>query len=731
MLKPFPFKYNHHWANSSAFSALVHTVWNDPRFLRESNPQSRLVWKLTILKAHTKSWSKQKKVAEEITLNKLELEITRLIQKSTSTALSLEDEVSLKAVEENRNNILLEDEKSWRIRSRATWLKWGDSNSKFFHKVANLNRNRKLIWSIENDNVGTIRGQEALKKEATYFFELLFKSNYELNMPAKVSTASLFSSYVTASEAAGLYNPVTLTELKNNLSLLKKEKSPGPDGWTVEFFSHFFDLVGSDLLLMVEDARIKGKISSSLNSTFLVLIPKKDNPSSFNDFRPISLCNLVYKLISKVISTQIKPVLERCLSSEQLGFLKGRRIHDAIGVARECIHSIFQKKQKALVMKIDLKHAFDSIDWDFLRLILLSVGFGIKFTDWIMSCISSANLSVLINGEASRFFKSERGLLQGCPLSPYLFILVLEGPSLHLSKNVVEHHITSIKVSNLHKIVHLMFVDDIILLSKADVTEWTALLDILQLFCTASGLSIHPMKSIVHYWDLSASDLSTLKGFIPSSFFDLSLGFRYLGYRLKPGASSATDWTWLVSSFERKIGFWCNKWLSLGGRLILVKTVLQSLVVYWMLLERIPAKIITMLRRLSFNFLWNDQAGNRRFHLCNWQTLSRPKREGGWGLKNLSIFNKALLACSFWRAISIDNIWHRVIKDKYLGAKPLSFWLRRTHLIQSLDSPFWKGLVSSSQVILHWLRWSPGSGKDINLGRDKLIGLDDLSILSL
>jgi hypothetical protein len=316
---------------------------------------------------------------------------------------------------------------------------------------------------------------------------------------------------------------------------------------------------------MVEDSLIKGKISRSLNSTFLVLIPKENNSISFNDFRPISLCNLIYKIISKVISNRIKLFLERSLSAEHLGFLKGRIIRDAIGVAHESIHNIKQKNQKALILKLDLKKAFDNIDWDFLRLILHTVGFGDKFTDWIMSCVSSANFRVLINGEATRFFKSERGLRQGCPLSPYLFILIMEGLSLLLSKSFSEHCITGIKVSNLIKIVHLMFVDDILLMSKADLAEWLAILDILQCFCSISGLSINPSKSTVHYWGLSEAELSCLKYSIPFSFFDLKKGFRYLGYQLKLGASSSNDWSCLVAILERRIGFWCNKQLSLGG----------------------------------------------------------------------------------------------------------------------------------------------------------------------
>jgi retron-type reverse transcriptase len=245
------------------------------------------------------------------------------------------------------------------------------------------------------------------------------------------------------------------------------------------------------------------------------LIPKENNVVSFNDFRPISLCNLIYKLVSKVIANRLKPFLEKSLSPEQLGFLKGRRIQDAIATAHECIHSIKQKNLKALIMKIDLKKAFDCIDWAFLRLILHAAGFGDKFTDWILACVTSANFAVLINGEATNFFNSERGLRQGCPLSPYLFILVMESLSLLLSKSIADQKISGIKVSRFIKIFHLMFVDDILLLTKAEPSEWLVILDILQVFCTATGLSINPTKSSVHFWGVSEAELLLLKGTIP------------------------------------------------------------------------------------------------------------------------------------------------------------------------------------------------------------------------
>jgi ribonuclease HI len=185
-----------------------------------------------------------------------------------------------------------------------------------------------------------------------------------------------------------------------------------------------------------------------------------------------------------------------------------------------------------------------------------------------------------------------------------------------------------------------------------------------------------------------------------------------------------------VTHFEKRINFWCNKWLSLGGRYILVKSVLESLLLYWMSLEKIPNKIHILLRRLIFNFLWNSHPGHYRFHLCNWTELTKPRRYGGWGLMNLPLFNTALLVSSFWRAVSIDGIWHRIIADKYLGSRPLACWIRKPVFQLRSISSFWKGLVTSNPVILHWLVWNPGDGTEVRLGCDKILGLGDRSLLS-
>ena len=127
-------------------------------------------------------------------------------------------------------------------------------------------------------------------------------------------------------------------------------------------------------MAVVEESRQRGEVIRSLNSTFLALFWKVNKPTSFGDFKPIALCNLCYKIIAKLIANRIRPILSRSLSGEQLGFLKGRQILDAIGTAHECLHSIKTKKLKALILKLDLKKAYDCINWDFFKIDIIANG---------------------------------------------------------------------------------------------------------------------------------------------------------------------------------------------------------------------------------------------------------------------------------------------------------------------------------------------------------------------
>ena len=163
---------------------------------------------------------------------------------------------------------------------------------------------------------------------------------------------------------------VNMQEIQSILSLSKNDKIPGPDGISIEVYRSLFDVLGEDILRVVEDSQKLGKIPAVFNTTFIALIPKTDQPKTFDDFRPISLCNYIYKIISKIISTRIKKVLGGYISNEQFGFFPGRQIHDAVGVIQEGMHSIHSKGSKSVVLKIDLSKAYDRVSWTYLHVIL-------------------------------------------------------------------------------------------------------------------------------------------------------------------------------------------------------------------------------------------------------------------------------------------------------------------------------------------------------------------------
>jgi hypothetical protein len=168
-----------------------------------------------------------------------------------------------------------------------------------------------------------------------------------------------------------------------------------------------------------------------------------------------------------------------------------------------------------------------------------------------------------------------------------------------------------------------------------------------------------------------------LKELLPFEVKPIDDGFKYLGFFLKPNCYTRADWNWLEKKFEKIILNWSHRWLSLGGRVILVKVVLESIYVYWISLAKIPKSVLNNIRRRMFSFLWTGKKVNEGMHLISWKKLAKPKKTGGWGIKIYFSFGKALAAKSLWRCLMVPGLWHEVIIKKYLKKKTVEEWFRQ------------------------------------------------------
>ena len=208
---------------------------------------------------------------------------------------------------------------------------------------------------------------------------------------------------------------------------------------------------------------------------------------------------------------------------------------------------------------------------DFPRIIASSDQHTSDGVNWIMGCVSSACFAVLVNGTPTDFFPASRGIRQRCPLSPLLFILIIESLSRIILKAHLVGHITGYQYTPDLSITHLLFVDDVLLFGIGTVGEWKAYKEALDLFCSTTGMVVSIKKSSFLFQFVDLDIKNEIVDFLPYSMVHISEGFKYLGFRLKPLGYRSSDWNWLVERFEMKINHWSFKLLSLGGRVILIK----------------------------------------------------------------------------------------------------------------------------------------------------------------
>ena len=431
-------------------------------------------------------------------------------------------------LEELKKWVLFE-EILWRQKSREIWLKEGDRNTKFFHKMANSHKKHNEMTGLKIDGIWHREGQDMQQGIVNAFQTLLsdprdWKPNLE----------GLTFSKLENQEPAVLELPFSKEEVFRALHELNGEKTYGPDGYTAAFWQFSWDTIKDDVMTTFRDFFSTGKFVKSLNSTFIVMVPKKEGANNFKDFRLISLVGSLYKLIAKVLANRLKKVMSRLVSKAQNAFLEGRQILDATLIANEIIDSMVRKKEKGVLCKLDVEKAYDKLNWKFLLLVLKEMGFGNKWMGWIQWCISTSSFSVIINGSPTGYFKSTSGLRQGNPLSPYLFVLGMEVFSLLSDKAkrggyLLGYNIRS-RNGEITNVSHLLFVDDTLVFYKDSEYEMLYLSWVLLYFEALSRLRVNLDKSVilpvgnVENLNQLASDLGYRVGSLPSTYLGLPLG---------------------------------------------------------------------------------------------------------------------------------------------------------------------------------------------------------------
>lgn len=385
----------------------------------------------------------------------------------------------------------------------------------------------------------------------------------------------------------------TQEEAWNTIRDLPPDRAPGPDGFVGAFYQRAWPIIKHDLMavmlkLYVEDGRGFGR----LNRAHIVLIPKKADAEEIGDFRPISLTHSATKLFAKMLANRAQRRMKELVAANQSAFITGRNLHDNFLLVRQVARKIYARKEAGVFLKLDISRAFDSIAWPFLFDVLRNKGFGQKWLAWISILLKTSTTRVVVNGIPGRSFTHVKGLRQGDPISPLLFVIALDVLTKIMNKAAMEGVVSSYTgITPTQRLS--IFADDVALFVRPTDGDLSFVRAALQAFGDASGLKVNYSKSSAVLIRGDVADQQRV-----ASMLQCSIGAfpcKYLGLQLAINQLSRTDWQPMLDKAKRCVPAWQRGMIQKPGRLILVKSIISARPIHSFMVMDAPAWVFEKL----------------------------------------------------------------------------------------------------------------------------------------
>ena len=556
----------------------------------------------------TKDYSKHLANQSKARLKVVEVKITTLEKKLAMINLKADNAVQLIEIVNVKLDIWKKEYANFNrqrvqgqiLRSKSHWTELAEKNTKYFFGLEKCKSKAKTMMKLEVEGA-VITDPDLILHEQENFYRKLYTKDSKVRFNWVNNT----DRKLNETQKILMDSEITVEEIAQAIKQMPSNKTPGPDGLSANFFKMFFGRFKLILLNAYQEAFSMGRLHFTARFGYLSLIPKGDKSRKFlKDWRLIALLNTEYKILSKVFANQLKMVIDDLINEDQCGFIKGRNITTNIRLMFDILEYTWAKQIPALAIMVDFEKAFDRVDYEVLYQILRFFGFSENFIKWIKVIFTDFNLSTVNNGSFSSSWIPTRGLHQGNPIAPILFLMLAETLAMQLRDNP---KIEGIEINGL-KYLLSQFADDLSIFTKFKQDLWQEIMNVFDDFESQTGMKISYEKTTIYR--IGSIRNSNAKFFSARKVIWTSDPLKLLGIIISHVEKECFDLNFnpLMDKVKNVLEVWGIRNLSIIGKIEIVNTLVASLFVYkCSVLPCLSKEYLSSFKKLVLNFIWEGK----------------------------------------------------------------------------------------------------------------------------